>query len=213
MRLKRQRKDLTHLACSEEQAGNPDAVDIQLIQRIRQGDLLAFAELVKFRQGYVLGIIRKHVPEEVVEDVAQVSYLEIYRSLESFRGESRFTSWMTRIVLRQCYAYWRKVKSEGYYTLSSLSESEHEWLDAVLVGHARERFTAGEHRRNCRELLQKSIYRLAPHEQFIITALSLEERSQEEVAEVLGWSTRRLRVSYHRAKKRLAVIIEELLDK
>jgi RNA polymerase sigma-70 factor (ECF subfamily) len=78
--------------------------DSQLVARAQSGDQQAFAELVRRHRALVFRLAvsilgREFIPE--AEDVAQEVFLKAHRAIESFRGESEFSSWIYRITFNQ----------------------------------------------------------------------------------------------------------------
>lgn len=78
--------------------------DSQLVARAQSGDQPAFAELVRRHSDAVFRLAvsilgREFIPE--AEDVAQEVFLKIHHALQSFRGESEFSSWIYRITFNQ----------------------------------------------------------------------------------------------------------------
>src|SRR5918996_5786458 len=71
----------------------------ELLERCRRAEPGAFEELVELtgRQVYTLAL-RLTGDRHEAEDVAQEAYLRVHRSLRSFRGESRFETWLHRVV-------------------------------------------------------------------------------------------------------------------
>src|SRR5207248_6596452 len=75
-----------------------------LVDRCRSGDDEAFAELVDQYKNLVFGVISQVVADRSrVEDLAPDVFLKIHRSLSSFRGESKLSTWIYRIVSNVCY--------------------------------------------------------------------------------------------------------------
>lgn len=76
--------------------------DPRTLARARQGDLLAFEELVRMYQAEVYRFAR-HLTRDrtAAEDVTQEAFLRAFRFLRGFRGDSKFTSWLFRIA-RNC---------------------------------------------------------------------------------------------------------------
>ena len=71
----------------------------QLIDRCRHGDDEAFRELVDHQKRLVFALIGRSVPNPArVEELAQEVFLRIHRGLPYFRGESKISTWIFRIV-------------------------------------------------------------------------------------------------------------------
>ena len=81
----------------------PDKPELQLITDSRNGDTKAIGEL--FRRHYPLSITvaRRILPaRDESSDAVQSAYLSAFRNFNSFRGDSSFKTWITRIVINQC---------------------------------------------------------------------------------------------------------------
>lgn len=83
--------------------------DWELVQRTRQGDRDAFRELVERYQRKVaalaLGMLRNH---EDALDVVQETFTKAYQSLERFKGDSSFYTWVYRIAVNLCIDHQRR---------------------------------------------------------------------------------------------------------
>ena len=77
---------------------NKDA-DLALVRRAKRGDYAAFDLLVLKFQSRVINLAVKYVKDShLAEDIAQESFIKAYKSLESFREESSFYTWLYRIT-------------------------------------------------------------------------------------------------------------------
>ena len=74
-----------------------------LVERCRRGDEGAFQELVEEHRSLVFALIARVIPDRSrTEDAAQDVFLRMYRGLPYFRGESRLSTWIYRIVANVC---------------------------------------------------------------------------------------------------------------
>lgn len=186
--------------------------DEELIRRTLGGEQRAFAELVRRYERRVIVTIRSviHDPDrEELEDIAQEVFLLVYRSLPSFRGDSQFGTYLTRIVLRYC---WRTAKRRRRRqgTFTSLEE------DREVTGSLRERAAASEttdqellaeeRRRGVREGLG------ALPEEFrtVLVMRIVEEMPVEQVAEILGISIGTVKSRLHRAREKMREILRPM---
>src|SRR5688572_33160155 len=72
----------------------------ELVERCRQGDETAFRELVDQYKGLVFALIARSVPNRGrAEELAQDVFFKVHRGLPYFRGESKLSTWMYRIVI------------------------------------------------------------------------------------------------------------------
>src|ERR1700730_6061265 len=109
----------------------PDKPELQLITDSRNGDREAMAEL--FRRHYPLSIrlARRILPErDESSDAVQSAYLSAFRNFNSFRGDSSFKTWITRIVVNQCLMHVRNSARPRHFI--SLDDSD-SGLGPVLV--------------------------------------------------------------------------------
>src|SRR4051812_2883101 len=80
------------------------ASEVALLARCRAGSDSAFGELVDHHKNFVFGVILRTVDDRGrAEDLAQEVFLRVYRGLPYFRGDSRLTTWIFRIVRNVCH--------------------------------------------------------------------------------------------------------------
>jgi RNA polymerase sigma-70 factor (ECF subfamily) len=94
-------------------AGSNDesAHERTLVLRAQRGDRAAFEELVKMYEQTVLRLAMQLVRSgDEARDLYQESFLKIYRSLGRFRFQSRFSTWVYRVVMNVCLDHLRKIK-------------------------------------------------------------------------------------------------------
>ncbi|OOF59996.1 RNA polymerase sigma factor RpoE [Rodentibacter myodis] len=79
--------------------------DQALVERVQQGDKKAFNLLVSRYQNKVAGLLTRYVSRNDIPDVVQESFIKAYRSIESFRGDSAFYTWLYRITVNTAKNY------------------------------------------------------------------------------------------------------------
>ena len=90
---------------ADKKKSNKD-IDLILVRRAKRGDYKAFDLLVLKYQSRTIGIAMKFVKDlQTAEDVAQESFIKAYKSLDSFREESAFYTWLYRITSNTCLLY------------------------------------------------------------------------------------------------------------
>jgi RNA polymerase sigma-70 factor (ECF subfamily) len=101
-------------------AGDPDAA---LVARSREGDLDAFQQLVEKHQKKMLNIAYRMIGdyEDACESV-QDAFVSAYRSLKSFRGDAKFSTWITTITLNHARNRLKQVRSRNVHIAYSLDE-------------------------------------------------------------------------------------------
>ena len=79
--------------------------DQALVERVQQGDKKAFNLLVSRYQNKVAGLLTRYISRNDIPDVVQESFIKAYRSIDSFRGDSAFYTWLYRIAVNTAKNY------------------------------------------------------------------------------------------------------------
>ena len=91
------------VSAAVQQALRCDVSDAEFAQRIASGDHLAFEAVMRKHNRMLYRTARAILRDDAdAEDALQLAYLNAYRSIGSFRGESRLSTWLTRIVVNEC---------------------------------------------------------------------------------------------------------------
>ena len=97
----------------------------ELVERARSGDRHAFRQLFVTHRNQVARVIQRLVPANEVEDVVQDVFLHVHRSLGSFRGDARFSTWLFRLALNVARMHVRRGRSRPKLTLAGDSADPH----------------------------------------------------------------------------------------
>ena len=115
-----------------EQGGNDMTREEEqaIVRRVQDGDVNAFGDLVAAYEKNVYNLaLRMTGSAQDAEDMAQEAFLKAYSSLAGFRGESKFSVWLYRIVSNVCLDFLRK---KGKRQTVSLSAEDDDGEDVVL---------------------------------------------------------------------------------
>ncbi len=155
------------------------------IEASRGGDRAAFEALIRRYERRVFRLAGRFFrrPEEV-EDVAQETFLTIWRKLDTYRARAPFEHWLTRVCLNCCYARLRKRRPEE--TRDQLPEVP---VAAVDPGPRLE--------------AERLLAILEPEDRFVLQLLHGEGWTTAEISQKLGWSRAKVKVRAHRARKKL----------
>jgi RNA polymerase sigma-70 factor, ECF subfamily len=171
--------------------------DDQLVEACRRGDGQAFQELVERYKRLVYALIARSVPDRSrADDLAQDVFLRIYRGLPYFRGESRLSTWIYRIVANICAQ-----EQSRRPPPSSLDDGRG---PRIAPGAADRQFSDLE----LRERLEKAIARLPPNYRLIVAAHYLDGVQYEQLAEALKLPLGTVKTHLYRAKQQLRRILE-----
>ena len=141
-------------------------------------------------QGIVHKICRIYCDdEEQRKDLFQEILIQLWKSYSSFRGEAKFSSWMYRVALNVAIQHLRKTKKMPDDVKLS---SELQLADPVDIDHDGEKM----------QLLRDAIAELKDVEKAIIM-LYLEDKGNEEIAQIIGISQNYVRVKMNRIRAKL----------
>ncbi len=171
-----------------------------LIEELKKGKESAFRELVDTYQRKVyntcLGFVKN--PEEA-DDLAQEVFIEIFKSILSFRMESKLSTWIYRITVSKSLQLLRanKRKKRFSFIFSFFSDNTaHEIVDYVHPG-----IIAENEERS--KILFQAIDNLPESQRTAYTLHKLEDLSYEEIAEIMQKSVSSIESIMHRAKMNL----------
>lgn len=182
--------------------------ETELIQGLRKGEEPAFRFLVDTYQDLVfntaLGIVQN---AEDAEDVAQEVFIQVFRSIDRFKGESKLSTWLYRITTTRSLDVLRSRKSKKRSgLLQRLFGEEGEPL--VELPDFQHPGVALEKKENAALLLQ-AIRKLPENQKVAFTLHKLENLSYEEVSQVMQTSVSAVESLMHRAKQNLRKILEK----
>ncbi len=184
--------------------------DLEIISEVLDGDTNRFEVLIDRHREHVFRIVGRRVPREDIEEVAHDVFVRAWSSLTSFRGESPFAYWLSKIAVRTCHDYWRVRYRSKEAPMSSLGEDHADWLESTMTGESGASFESGESRMIARDLMMRALAQLSPADRAVIELVHLEERPVREAADMLGWSTANVKVRAHRSRKKLKKILEKM---
>jgi len=170
----------------------------------------AFERLLKRYQAHVVRIVKKHIPFDKVEEVAQDVFVRTYQSLPTFKGDDAFKQWLSTITIRTCYDFWRKHYRYREIPLSSLSEKHQGWLEEATSNSSSQSFYERDSQKEAREILDWALDKLSPEDRMVLELVYLEGYSIKETANLLGWSIVNVKVRSFRARKKLHKLIKEM---
>jgi RNA polymerase sigma-70 factor, ECF subfamily len=190
-------------------------VDALLVQRAQQGEQRAFEMLVIKYQRRIERLIGRMVRDaDLVQDIAQESFIRAYRALPQFRGDSAFYTWMYRIAVNTAKKALVDLKrdpvifesamhlpDDGDETSSrEIEPSDGETPDAVLAS------------KEIAQAVNAAIEALSEDLRQAITLREIEGLSYEEIADVMNCPIGTVRSRIFRAREAIAERLRPLLD-
>jgi RNA polymerase sigma-70 factor (ECF subfamily) len=178
-------------------AVHPDS-DQLLITRCLKGEQEAFRALYQRYCPRVRSLLYQLTGKpEGLDDLTQEVFIKVYRALPNFRGESQFSTWLFRVTYNVCQDMRRKQGRR----LQTVALGEHNSLENLPIPDEREDNLT---RLSRQQLVQDALATLSAEQRDVIVLFDLQEKSQEDVAEILGLpvGTVKSRVYYGRRKLR-----------
>lgn len=189
----------------------PDLDEAQLILSLQSRSEAAFKELVTAFQDRVyntcLGLVQN---EEDAEECAQDVFIEVYRSVASFRGDAKLATWIYRIAMTKSLEMIRKHKRQKRFAfLRSLTSKEGEELPLSDFEHPG---LVLEQKENAQALF-KAIEQLPDSQRVAFTLHKVEGLPYQEISEIMDTSLSSIESLMFRARKNLQKILRNYYEK
>ena len=169
----------------------------ELLAACRNGDPGAFEEVVRrtYRQVYTQAL-RIVGDRQEAEDVAQETYLRVFRGLAGFRGDAQFETWLYRIVANAALTHLRRRRRFG----ELMTDPADEALEPADAGGAPE--TVAD-----RDALAGAMASLSPALRAVVVLKDVYGLSCQEIGDQLGVSEGAVKVRLHRARRGLKELL------
>lgn len=190
-------------------------VDAALVERVQRGDQRAFEMLVVKYQRRIERLIARMVRDtDLVEDIAQETFIRAYRALPNFRGESAFYTWLYRIGVNTAKKALLGLKRDPLVTeaaLASMDEDDDSSRveNEMTSGETPETLMAS---RQVAETVNEAIEALSEDLRQAITLREIEGLSYEEISEMMNCPIGTVRSRIFRAREAIASKLRPLLD-
>jgi RNA polymerase sigma-70 factor (ECF subfamily) len=170
----------------------------ELVERCRQGDETAFRELVDQHKGLVVALVSRSVTNRArAEELAQDVFLKMHKGLPYFRGESKLSTWIYRIVINV-------LSQERPDRATDSLDDDTDGRRAIQVNSNDRAF--GD--LVLKDRLHKAIERLPVHYQLLVNGHYLKGMRYEDLAEALNMPMGTVKTQLHRAKRQLRHLLE-----
>jgi RNA polymerase sigma-70 factor (ECF subfamily) len=174
------------------------AADTQLIARAQRGDEEAFAAIFEAHKRRVYSLcLRMTGNTAEAEDLTQEAFLQLFRKISTFRGESAFSTWLHRLAVNVVLMHLRK-KGLQQISLDEVDNSQDEPVKRDYGGDDR-RLTGSVDRIG----LQKAIADLPPGYRAVFVLHDVEGYEHNEIAEIMKCSVGNSKSQLHKARMKL----------
>lgn len=146
-----------------------------------------FTQLIKLHKETIYTVCLMHTADQdEAQDLMQEALIQLWRSFETFRGESDIRTWIWRVTSNACISFCRK------------EEKHRETLHLEVV----DLLTIDDEDNRQIRMLHDRIYRLRPFDRTVVL-LWMEDMSYEEIGQILGISAKNVSVRLFRIKEQL----------
>ena len=185
--------------------------DWELVQRARHGDREAFRELVERYQRKIaalaLGMLRNR---EDALDIVQETFTKAYQSLDRFKGDAAFYTWVYRIAYNLCVDHQRRIAKQPQLSLDS-DEPGQAPGGAIPDGPRPDQPFDRARDAEIGRRVQEAIRELTPDHRAVILLRELEGLSYEEISQVLECPKGTVMSRLHYARRQLQTRLRGLL--
>jgi RNA polymerase sigma-70 factor (ECF subfamily) len=171
-----------------------------IIARILAGERELFHELIRpYERGLYLVAYSIVQHEADAEDIAQDAVIKAYKGLKNFRGDAKFSTWLTAIALNEARSRWRKTKGDQLDFLSDCEESTGDYTPSVLADW---RYIPSQEleRKELRQALREAIAKLSPEYREVLILRDVRGMSIAETAAATGVKEGLVRIRLFRAR-------------
>jgi RNA polymerase sigma-70 factor (ECF subfamily) len=193
---------------------DPEADDEQrLILRLQAHDERAFNELVRAYQGRVFRIVLRMLGRrDEAEDMAQEVFVQVFKAIGTFRGDSKLSTWVYRIAVNLC-------KNRSKYLTRRHEHAQDELepeLERAPLAEAKTATFGGIARPDhmvegyqLELIVQRCLAALEPDFREVLVLRDIEDLSYEEIAEITGLADGTVKSRLHRARAMLKARVEQ----
>ncbi|WP_282043050.1 RNA polymerase sigma factor [Winogradskyella flava] len=176
-----------------------------LIDAINNGDTRAYGQLVDRYKDLVYTLaLRMLKHREEAEEVAQDTFIKVFKSLDKFKGDSKFSTWIYRVAYNTCLDNIKKNKKHlNNVAIDEFTFNKLETIDNALDNIIKEEKSV---------LIKKCINKLPEDSSALLTLFYFEELSLDEISKIINVEANTVKVKLFRARKKLAVILEQYLQ-
>ena len=177
-----------------------------VVQRVLAGDGNAFEALVTAYEKNVYNLaLRMTGNAEDAADMAQEAFIKAYNSLEGFRGDSKFSVWLYRIVSNVCLDFLRRRSRRG---ASSLTAEDEDGEDVQLdIPDDSQSPEALLERRMTRDAVRRGLELLPEDARQVLLMREIQGLSYEEIAAALDLEIGTVKSRIFRARKKLCAFL------
>ncbi len=166
-----------------------DQAESRIIEAVKAGDMQAYEQLYQRHVGRVYALcLRLTADRALAEDATQEVFIQLWRKLDNYAGQSKFSTWLHSVASNVAISYMRKQKS-WWQRMFDIEDVELKDERPAQPGHQRD--------------LELAMQQLPEKARIVFVLHGVEGYRHEDIAEMLGIATGTSKAQYHRAKQLL----------
>lgn len=181
----------------------------KLVKKAVNGDNSAFEALMEEHMGIIYNIaLRMAANQDDAEDMTQEIMIKIFRSLGSFKGNSKFSTWIYRVAVNTCLDELKKKKNKKHLSLDAeISGDDGESQIEIKDDSPSPEKLAEQN--ELRDMVASAVKLLSDEHRAVIVLRDIRGMSYSEIAEILGCSDGTVKSRISRARAQLKMILEK----
>jgi RNA polymerase sigma-70 factor, ECF subfamily len=189
-----------------------------LLRRLRERDERAFRELLELHRDRVYNITYRMLGNRAeAEDVAQEVFISVFKTIDQFREESKFSTWLYRVAVNHCKNRIKYLARRHDRDRDELDETSHHANGATTAAGGTAPFRAAQPDRalegaQMEKLLQEAIGNLDDDHRVVVVLRDVEDLSIEEICEITGLPDGTVKSRLHRARLALRKKLQRHVD-
>jgi len=172
--------------------------DVEIMIALKGGDATAFEKILKKYEKPIINYIYRFIGDRAeAEDITQEVFLRVYKSKDSYKPTAKFSTWLYKIATNLCIDYKRKINRDAIgYSGTELSNKLKDTTSSNPVESSLER-------EQLEEIIKISLSSLPENQRIALTLKVYENKSYQEISEILGCSVSAVESLIFRARQNL----------
>jgi RNA polymerase sigma-70 factor (ECF subfamily) len=200
------------LVGTEAATDRSDDPDMAIVRRVQAGDVAAFDQLlIKYRER-LFGIVYNLTSNrEDAADLTQEAFIKAFQSINSFKGQSSFFTWIYRIAVNRSITHLKKNRLRRFFSFENLDGeiSQSECVELLATKMSSDK---GALLSELQEKLNEALQTLSIKHRTVVVLHEIEGLSHQEIAQITGTTEGTVRSRLHYAKQQLQALLKEYLD-
>ena len=186
--------------------------DMAIVERVQAGDVRAFDQLVrKYRKQLFSVAYNLTSNREDAYDLTQEAFVKAFRSINSFKGNSAFFTWLYRIAINSTLNFLKRNRFRNFFSFENIQENatSQEIVRALVARSKTEKIVLLN---ELQEKLNEALQKLSHRHKTVLVLFEIEGLSHQEISEIVGCSIGTVRSRLHYAKQQMQAYLREYLD-